>query len=677
MPSFFAELKRRNVYKVAVAYAVIAWLLIQAASILFPTFEAPAWVMKVFVAVVVLGFPIALIFAWAFELTPEGIKRTDEIAPEASIAPKTGRKLMAGVALVGVLATGLLLFQLLRPKADQVTARGASPGIDAAIVDKSIAVLPFDNFNRDPQDAYFADGIQDEILTRLAKIDDLKVISRTSTQRYKSSPENLPEIAKQLGVAHVIEGSVQKAGDHVRVTVQLIRAATDSHIWAETYDRKLTDIFAVQTDIAENIARALRARLSGREKEAVSERPTENPEAYDAYLRGLALWNRLTTSPEDLAETVRHFTRATELDPKFALAWASLSVAHIFTYAELDATPSRLALGKQALDRAVALQPDHGEVHFAQGMYQYRGRRDFEAALAAFEKARERSANKVAAIEFSSYVKRRQGKWDEALQLHSECIRLDPRNPILLSEAALTYRALRRFKEAHDLLRRTLEVDPNSLLTLVAQAEVFGAEGDLAAMNRVAERLPVDGRDPVLLNARLRFWILSRDYPMAIAAVRNLIAREDKSVAPYMGGYRLWLGIAEALAGNAAAAHEELTQAREELTTMRASGDSGQHLVRQLILVHGFLRDKPAVDRLAAEARPQIEHDAFSGPTTETMLAIARAQLGETDAAIALVKQLLAKPGENSVTPALLRLDPLGDPLRSDPRFQELAEGRR
>ena len=226
------------------------------------------------------------------------------------------------------------------------------------------------------------------------------------------------------------------------------------------------------------------------------------------------------------------------------------------------------------------------------------------------------------------------------------------------------------------MLRRTLEIEPNSLLTLATQAEVFAAEGDISTMNRLAERLPVDGRDPVIFNARLRLWIMVRDYPQAIAAVRNLIAREDKSVAPFMGGYRLWLGIAEALTGNAPAANEELTRAREELTALRASGYSGPYLLRQLILVHAFLRDKPAVDQLAAEARPEIENDALTGPTTEIALAIARAQLGETDAAIALVKQLLAKPGENALTPALLRLDPLGDPLRSDPRFQELAEAK-
>jgi TolB-like protein/Tfp pilus assembly protein PilF len=670
---FFQELRRRNVYKVAVAYVVVAWLLIQAASILFPTFDAPSWVMKVFVALVAAGFPIALVVAWAFELTPEGIKRSDEVAPEASIAQKTGRKLMAGVAAVALLAVGLLLFQIFSAKPDALKAGGALSTVDTPADDKSIAVLPFDNFNRDPQDAYFADGIQDEILTRLAKIDDLKVISRTSTQRYKSSPENLPEIAKQLGVAHVIEGSVQKAGDQVRVTVQLIRAATDSHVWAETYDRKLTDIFAVQSDIAENIARALRTRLSGREKQAVSERPTENPEAYDAYLRGLALWNKLTTSPEDLSETVRHFTRATELDPKFAVAWASLCVAHIFTYAEFETTPRRLALGEEALDRATALQPDHGDVHFARGMYEYRGRRDFEAALRAFDKARERSANKVKAIEFSAYVKRRQGKWDEAIRLHDESIELDPRNPLLLSEAALTYRSLRRFKDAHALLERTLEIEPNSLPTLAARAEIFAAEGDIATANRLAERLPLDGRDPTIFETRLRLWIVSREYPKAIVAARDLIAAKEQPPAAFVTGYRALLGIAEALAGNAPAADEELTRAREELTALRASGNSGRQILRQLILVNAFLRDKPGVDRLEPEARQEIEEDAVSGPTTETVLAIARAQLGEVDAAVAAVKRLLTVPGDASLTPALLRLDPLWDPLRNDPRFQELA----
>ena len=256
--NFFAELKRRNVYKVAVAYAVVAWLLIQAASIFFPAFDAPPWVMKIFIIVIIFGFPVALIFSWAFEITPEGIKLESEIAPNKSIARRTGRKIVAVTIALAVVAAGLFVYQLVRSKSDS----SGSPTA-ATIANKSIAVLPFDNLSRDPDNAYFCEGVQDEILTRLAKIADLKVISRTSTQHFKSTPDNLPQIAKQLGVAHILEGSVQKGSDQVRVNVQLINALTDAHLWADTYDRTLTDIFAVESEIAKTVADTLQAKLSG------------------------------------------------------------------------------------------------------------------------------------------------------------------------------------------------------------------------------------------------------------------------------------------------------------------------------------------------------------------------------------------------------------------------------
>ena len=333
------------------------------------------------------------------------------------------------MVIAGVLlSAGLFFLGRYTVRISSVSAEIGRVG-DAPLA-KSIAVLPFENRSEDKANAYFADGIQDEILTRLAKIADLKVISRTSTQRYKSSPENLPEIAKQLGVEHVLEGSVQKAGEQVRVTVQLIRGVTDSHVWAETYDRKLTDIFAVESEIAETIARSLQAKLTPREQQVVSSKPTENPAAYEAYLRGLALWNKLTVLPEDSEEMARHFSRAVELDPKFALGWSFLSVAHSYTYNEFDPTPQRAAQAKEALERARSLQPDLGEAHFAEGMYCYKVLRDYDKALAALQKARQFSANRPMAVEFSSYVKRRQGKWDDALRLHAESLELDPRNPI-------------------------------------------------------------------------------------------------------------------------------------------------------------------------------------------------------------------------------------------------------
>jgi TolB-like protein len=313
LKSFVGELKRRNVYKVAIAYAVIAWLLMQIASQIFPFFEIPNWAVRLVVLLLILGFPIALVLAWAFELTPEGIKRTEDVDVGKSIRRKTGRKLDFLVIAVLLLVIAGLLFQRFHPKVS--TAVSSSP-------EKSVAVLPFENLSRDPDNAYFADGIQEEILTRLAKIADLKVISRTSTQRYQSKPVNLAEIAKQLGVANILEGSVQKAADQVRVNVQLVNAQNDSHLWAETYDRKLSDIFGVESEIAKGIAESLQAKLTGREEQALAAKPTNNPEAYDAYLRGLAFEARSGYSNDVVRKAIGFYERAVQLDPNFALAWA-------------------------------------------------------------------------------------------------------------------------------------------------------------------------------------------------------------------------------------------------------------------------------------------------------------------------------------------------------------------
>src|SRR5215471_11508753 len=294
--NFFAELKRRNVYKVAVAYAVVAWLLIQAASILFPTFDAPAWAMKVFVALLVLGFPVALVLSWAFEITPEGIKFESEIDPKKSITRKTGRKIVGLTIALAIVAAGLMIFQMVGrnrwARGSENAEDGRFDGPSLPIPAKSIAVLPFDNLSRDPDNAYFCEGVQDEILTRLAKVADLKVIARTSTQKFKSAPENLSDIAKQLGVMNILEGSVQKVNDQVRVNVQLINALTNAHLWAEIYDRKLTDIFSVESDIAKTIADTLQAKLTGSEKAAMSKQPTADTEAYELYHKGLSFWGQ-------------------------------------------------------------------------------------------------------------------------------------------------------------------------------------------------------------------------------------------------------------------------------------------------------------------------------------------------------------------------------------------------
>ncbi|MGH7937056.1 MAG: tetratricopeptide repeat protein, partial [Bryobacteraceae bacterium] len=328
--NFFSELKRRNVYKVAVAYVVVAWLLLQAASIFFPAFEAPPWVMKVFIVIILLGFPAALVLSWAFEITPEGIKLESEVDPDESITPRTGRRIVGITIALAVIAAGLMTFQMLRPKSPALGgstgARPTSSPPEPAIESKSIAVLPFDNLSHDPDNAYFSEGIQDEILTRLAKIGDFKVISRTSTEKYKSAPENLREIARQLGVANILEGSVQKAGEEVRVNVQLINALNDAHLWADTYDRKLTDIFAVESEIAKTVAETLQAKLNGRAERELASRPTENPEAHQLYLKGRYFWNKRSTA--NLRKSIDYFQQAIDLDPNYALAYAGLGDAH-------------------------------------------------------------------------------------------------------------------------------------------------------------------------------------------------------------------------------------------------------------------------------------------------------------------------------------------------------------
>src|SRR6266478_4141881 len=484
--AFFAELKRRNVYKVAVAYLVVAWLLIQAASIFFPAFDAPAWVMKIFIIVIIFGFPVALIFSWAFEITPEGIKLESEIEPSKSIARRTGRKIVAVTIALAVVAAGLFVYQLVRPVGRSLQdvrqiEDGRPGGASLPISNKSIAVLPFENRSEDKANAYFAEGIQDEILTRLSKIADLKVISRTSTQHYKTAPTNLPDIARELGVAHILEGSVQKSSDGVRVNVQLIKAADDSHLWADTFDRKLTDIFSVESEVAKAIADQLRVKLTGREKEVVAAKPTGNPEAYDNYLRGLAYTLRTGNNSANALGAQKYLKEAVRLDPKFALAWALLSYTDAVGYITLTLQPT-VALheeARQAAETAFTLQPNLGEAVLAKGYYHYACLKDYDTAVSYFEEARQLLPNSSRIPESLAYVTRRQGQWDRSESYFNEVERLDPRNVGVLTQHALSYMALRRFPEALRKLDQVLNITPDDLDTLATKAGIAEAGGDL------------------------------------------------------------------------------------------------------------------------------------------------------------------------------------------------------
>src|SRR6266550_4048080 len=428
--NFFSELKRRNVYKVAIAYAVVAWLLIQIATQVFPFFEIPNWAVRLVVLLLVIGFPVALVLAWAFEITPEGIKRAEDVDLSQSITRRTGRKLDFLIIAVLLLVIAVFAYQRFGP----------GQKVAVATLEKSIAVLPFENRSEDKANAYFADGIQDEILTRLAKIADLKVISRTSTQHYKSAPENLSEIARQLGVGHIVEGSVQKSGDSVRVNVQLIKAANDSHLWADTFDRKLTDIFSVESEVAKAIADQLRAKLTGQEEQVIAVKPTDNPEAYDAYLRGLA-YTVKGLSPANSLGAQKHFRDAVRLDPRFALAWAQLSYADARGYVALTLQPT-LALreeARQAAETALALQANLGEAVLGKGYYYYACLKDYDTAERYFDQARPLLPNNSRIPESLAYVERRRGQWDRSEVDLKEAERLEPRNGYLLTQHAILY----------------------------------------------------------------------------------------------------------------------------------------------------------------------------------------------------------------------------------------------
>jgi TolB-like protein/Tfp pilus assembly protein PilF len=473
---FFGELKRRNVYKVAVAYAVVAWLLIQVATQVFPLFEIPNWAIRLVVLLLIIGFPVALVFAWAFELTPQGLKRTEDVDLNKSITRGTGRKLDFVIIAVLLIVIAVFAYQRFGPgKKGLVT-------MPSAIPEKSIAVLPFENRSEDKANAYFADGIQDEILTRLSKIADLKVISRTSTQHYKSAPENLPEIARELGVAHVVEGSVQKSGDGVRVNVQLIKAANDSHLWADTFDRKLTDIFSVESEVAKAIADQLRAKLTGQEEQVIAAKPTDSPDAYDAYLRGLAYSAKIQV-PANVLGAQKYLKEAVRLDPNFALAWALLSFVDARGYltATLQPTVDLREEARQAAETALTLQPNLGEAILPKGYYHYACLKDYDTAERYFEQARPLLPNNSRIPESLAYLARRRGQWERSEAYFHEAERLDPRNVNLLNQHAISYGMHRRFPEALRKLDQILNITPDDVDALASKAAIAQAEGRSAA----------------------------------------------------------------------------------------------------------------------------------------------------------------------------------------------------
>jgi TolB-like protein/regulator of sirC expression with transglutaminase-like and TPR domain len=674
--NILTELKRRNVYRAAVAYGVVAWFLTQLTTQVFPLFEIPNSAMRFVVIALVVGFPIAMLLAWVYEFTPEGIVRTEDLDPAQarSVQRKSGRLL--DFVIIGALL--LVIAMLLVGRLPLYRQTGES------IFRKSIAVLPLENLSGDPDNAYFADGIQEEILTRLAGIADLKVISRSSTQQYQSKPRNLREIAKLLGVANILEGSVQKAADHVRVNVQLVHAQTDSHLWAETYDRKLTDIFSVESEIAKGIADSLQAKLTGREEQALAVKPTNNPEAYDAYLRGLAFEARYysTYSPDLIRKAVAFYERAVQLDPNFAIAWARVSrVNGRIYFSGGDTIPAaRRDAAKRALENAQKLEPNSPETLLALGYYQYLVLRDFGLAKTTFERVSKVLPSSSEVPYALAVVARREGHWDQSVAYWEQALALDPRNVELLMLAAETYSMLRQFPAALKLCDRALDITPNDADLMATKASIYQAQGNLEEAARFLSEINEQTNDASFF-AKIIQLRLERNYGEAI---RLLQAREaqfhfdsefDKCAE------QLRLALMQRLAGDTAGAKVTAEKAYNTLEHLYRDQPDNVYLVRLLALARAAMGDKDSALKEAERAvmlAPPAK-DAVTGPAMAENLALIQTIFGENSRAILTLTQLLQTPYGSGfygipVTPALLRLDPIWDPLRSDPRFQKLCE---
>ena len=672
--NFFAELRRRNVYKVAVAYAIVGWLLVQIATQVFPFLEIPNWVVRLVIALVALGFPIALMIAWAFELTPEGIRRTEDV--DLTERRTRSHAWIYIVAIGTVVSIGL--FFLGRYTAGNKGSVSSSQNLP----NKSIAVLPFENLSDDKGAAYFADGIQDEILTKLASIADLKVISRTSTAKYKSKPEDLKTVSQQLGVATVLEGSVQKAADKVRVNVQLIDARADSHLWAKSYDRDLKDVFAVESEVAQEIADSLQAKLSPAEANTLATAPTKDTAAYDLFLKA-EHEERLADSsldPESFDRAAAWYQQAIARDPKFALAMAGLVQNRIQRHWFIERmSEAELAQLRSVAEQAVALAPNLAQVHVALGQFYYHGYRQYEQALAEFERALQLQPNASTALEFSGYVHRRQGKWERCLDELKRAFAGDPRNASLAANLATTYTPLRKWNEAERMARHALEIDPyaaDAMRTLL-ESIVCGS-GDINEAQRVLKTFPAENKILIssnfggirsIIGDRAYVLVLARDFETALkvweAATDNAIEERRRLSA------RVAIRI---LSGDSTGAQTEAQKARELLEERLRELPTDISSKAKLSWAYLALKrgdDALKLARQAADLLPP-EKDAVVGNLLLTGVAEIEARTGSTAEAIAILRRQLSVPAGTSVSIARLKIDPVWDPIRSDPEFQQL-----
>ena len=639
---FFGELKRRNVYKVAVAYAVVGWLLIQVATQVFPFLEISNWAIRLVIFITALGFPIALVIAWAFELTPQGIRRTED-------ADAGGQR--------------------------------RSEAATSTLPAKSIAVLPFENLSEEKANAFFADGVQDEILTALSKIADLKVISRSSVMHYRSGVERNPRrIGEELGVAHVLEGSVQRAGNRIRVNAQLIDARNDAHLWAQTYDRDLSDVFAIQSEIAKTIADQLQAKLSPQEQSAIQRPPTTDIAAFDLYTRARNLWLTAfasSTGKDDLLQAADLLNQAVKRDPSFFDAWCQLALTEVnIHFLGWDHSPARLAKAEAAVQTAGRLRPDAGETHVARGRLRYFRYLDYQGALAELELARRSIPNDPWVVLLKGYIERRQGRWDESIRDQERGIELDPRNTHALQQLAITYEAMRRYAEAKAVLARALAFDPNDALTRAFDAFVdLDWKADTRPLHQVIDSVRATNAAAVPTVAN--FWLVcalaerdavaARDALMASGANPiNGISENMNFSRPFMEGL-----VARLMHDEDKARASFITARTQQEKTIQAQPDYAP-AVCMLGLIDAALGQKEEALREGqrAVALLPLEKDAFGGTEMVKYLSITAAWVGDKDLAC---RQLVIATSQPSVLSyGQLKLLPFWDPLRGDPRFEKI-----
>jgi len=601
--------------------------------------------------------------------TPNKFTKSEKPAATAATQPGRSRYSIIALGIGAFIIVGAVALFFASRAAFRTASGRVEPALASAalVPDKSIAVLPFQNLSDDKSNAYFTDGIQDEILTRLSKIAALKVISRTSTQKYKSAPDNLRDVGKQLGVANLLEGSVQKVANAVHVNVQLIRAANDEHLWAESYNRKLDDVFGVEGEVASAIADQLKTKLSGAEQKAVAEKPTQNAAAYDVYLHAVAIDDAVTL--DITKQVVPLYAEAARLDPQFALAWARLSIGRSQLYFNgIDPQTNTGAKVKEEADRAIALQPELGEAWLAQGVYRYRVVRDFQGALQSYEEALRRLPNSAFVLEQMAHLERRLGQFDTAQKHYEAAAQLDPRNIGILSTVADNFVSMRRFDEAQTVLDRVLEITPGNEPMLAAKAAIFQGQGRLKEAAEVLAKIPANSQDDGVNIQRFIQLYDERRFDDAIVYVRhNLppsVANDPRTIT--------FLGICQKLSGKTTEARDTFTRA---VAAMKPTADAvvpvdGRVLPCYLALAYAGLGEKDKALEQAREAIADYASDALSKPLAEMYLAIIQAQFGDLDSAIAALPHLLEVP--NGETPGSLRVNPVWDSLRNDPRFQKL-----